>query len=751
MSLLRPLAAPPRLGPAATVAVISAGAGLAAAQAAITLAAAPVSREWVVRIAYLLAVAVGLLFGHRLTPTWGGRGPYVWGTAAATLATAVAAVAAGRAPLLPVLLGQALAAGVVLTCSAALLGTVAPPASRAAIWWAGAVAVGAVIGALAGLGPWAVVCGIVAALGLALVIVARSRLVEPSRLSGDPVPRPLIAPPAASAPIRPDDQPLFFQLPEESQRRLAAGNRRAIPAGDWLVREGEAADSMFVISAGLAEVVVGEVAVRELGPGSVVGELGLLTGGTRSASVRARRDCDVIEVSREVWDAAVLTDPSAVGILVKALAGQLARTAPRDPLPIPVPSVIGVAAGDARAGSLATQVTAVLRDLLARHGRVEVLAVAEATALERAIRDHDWVLVCSDGSDPQWHDYVLRQCDRLVLVTESASAPHGLPREIAQRPELVLIGPRPASATFAAWTESLDPWRVTIAGERTLPADLRHLAARLAGRSVGLLLSGGGARAMTHIGVILELEEAGIEIDRIAGTSLGAIVGVVYASGADAAELAERGYAALVRGRPYGDFRLPVRALTRGGRHLRLLEDHVGDLLIEEMPRGFRCVSVDLVSRELRVHRSGPAAVSVTASSRLPIVFPPMPVGSQLLIDGGALDNMPIQLLTERDEGPVIAVNAMPDDHDYGRRWGLRADGTPTDPTLVDTLLRIVELNADEDIRTVAAGAYILTPSSMGIGTLDFHHFDRLVESGRLAARQLLDATGGDLHSPPHR
>src|SRR5690606_5507208 len=123
--------------------------------------------------------------------------------------------------------------------------------------------------------------------------------------------------------------------------------------------------------------------------------------------------------------------------------------------------------------------------------------------------------------------------------------------------------------------------------------------------SVGVVLSGGGARALSHVGVLLELEEGGIEVDRVAGASLGAIVGAVYAAGISAAELADRAYATFVRGRPLGDYSLTGQAITRGVRHRQLIERQLGDLLIDELRRGFQCVSVDLQQRDLVVHRSG--------------------------------------------------------------------------------------------------------------------------------------------------
>lgn len=796
------------------LAVVSLGTALAAAHVGVLVPAltdiraevsgTPVLPAALLLTAYPVGMLVALPAGNLLARRLGRRRLYVGGTLLFALAAIAAGVVGSAALFVGARVVQGVGAGILVPAAVGLVSAARPrPARR---WWpvsawavllVAFVLLGPLLGeVVAGPVGWRTALWATAALGVVAAAVAVGLLVEhrdprvpgvprgparaslgpstasrppetggettsdlPGRVSSDPPES------AGSGKGAPREQPLYFQLPEDSRRRLASGNRRHVAAGDWIVREGEAATAMFVILSGRAEVLVNDDPVRELGPGSVVGELALLTGRPRSASVRARRDCEVIEVSRDAWDSAVLTDPAAVSLLVRAIARQLADTAPSRPLPSPRPAVIGVVLGadhptsaataspglsataSPTARTLVTDVASTLHDLLRRHGKVTSLSRGEPSALEAAERENDWVLLCSDGSNAQWHDYVLRQSDRLVLVTDATRPACVLPRPVGHRPELVLVGERPDSVTFSAWTECIDPWRVTVARGDRLADDLRPLGARLAGRSIGLVLSGGGARAMSHIGVLLELEEAGLRIDRVAGSSLGAIVGAVYAAGASAPELAERGYSALVRGRPFSDYTVPSKALTRGRRHLRLLQEHLGDLLIEELPRGFQCVSADLRTRRLWVHTRGSVALAAAASSRIPVLFPPIVDGPRLLVDGGVLDNMPVQLLADRDEGPLIAVNVLPDDLDAAQR----AAGPAVVPSITETLLRTVEINADEEDRAVFAGAHVITPRTLGVGVLEFHYFDIMVESGRQAARELLEATGGDLHSTPRR
>lgn len=712
-------------------------------------------------------VVVLLPAGGRLAARLGRRLLYVLGA----VLVAVASVVAALAPSAQVLIGaralQGVGTGLVLPASLALVIATADGSRRRTVrWlWSGGVAVAALLGLVLGWwlgsaqtspgrGSWRVAFWVLAVLLLLVVLAARRLLLEsrPLRYTG-PVetigimggPRPMARTGAGPT----VEVALLDRLPERTRQQLTSGTPRHVPAGELIVREGDPGDSLFVITTGRAEVIVGGVVVRELGPGAVVGELALLTGRPRSASVRARRDCQVIEVPTEVWESVLRSDPEAVHVLVTGLAEQLAdarpATAPADPAPTVLGIVRAPGTGHEVVGPLVERLGQSLLADLSALGRPRRLEPSEAARLEDAERENDWVVLCADGSDPGWTELVLRQSDRLVVVADAAGPPVSLPRAFAHRPELVLVGRRPDSRAFGSWTDTLDPWRISVVREDRWDRDLRPLLDRLTGRSVGVVLSGGGARALTHVGVLLELEEAGIVIDRVAGASLGAIVGSIYAAGASAAECAERAYSAFVRGRPLGDYSLSGTALTRGVRHRRLIEDHLGSLLIEELPRGFACVSVDLESRGLIVHRSGPAALAVVASSRLPMVFPPVVDGDRLLIDGGALDNLPVHLLTERDEGPVIAVNVLPEPEDplEGAASG------PVIPSFRETVIRIVGINADEEGRAIAAGAYVLTPRTMGVGVLEFHQFDHMVASGRAAARELLEATGGDLRRRP--
>ncbi len=270
------------------------------------------------------------------------------------------------------------------------------------------------------------------------------------------------------------------------------------------------------------------------------------------------------------------------------------------------------------------------------------------------------------------------------------------------------------------------------------------------GRSLGVVFSGGGARALAHVGVLLELEEAGVVVDRVAGTSQGAIVAALHAQGRSAAEIADALYAGFVRRSPFADWTVPVTALMKGRAAQAMMDEGFADEVIEALPRQLRVVSVDLAARKRHVHRRGPLARAVLASGRLPIAFPPLPGDDgTLLIDGGVLDNLPVDLLLERPEGPVVAVNISTGGGP--RRGGARRTGPPPVPTLGETLIRTMTISDAGAVRAATErGVPVVTPATLGVGLLEYHQIDAMLEAGRAAGRVLVEQVlSRELESSP--
>ncbi len=383
-----------------------------------------------------------------------------------------------------------------------------------------------------------------------------------------------VASAGAAIPTDLSDLPLFAALPQSARHRLERAARLVdVPAGTVLMRAGDPPGSAFVVRTGRLEVLVGDTIVRELGAGQVLGELALLSGEPRSATVRARRDTTLTEIPRDAFESVLETDPSAARYVLGQVAERLRTvgTTMAPPPPERVSVIAVVAFGTAVTPAEVSGVAAAVGDRLGQHLRVATPGVVTPDGLARAERDHDRVLlVATTSASPtqaQWREFCLRQADAVVLVARGdEEVPKAPPVPApARSPELVLLGPPPAPQGRAEWVAVTDAWQLTLlAGD--LATGLRPLADRLAGRSLGLVLAGGGARAFAHIGVLREFEEAGLHVDRVAGASVGGIIAAVHATGVDGATLEEICYAEFVRRRPFSDYRLSGASLARGHR-----------------------------------------------------------------------------------------------------------------------------------------------------------------------------------------
>ena len=528
--------------------------------------------------------------------------------------------------------------------------------------------------------------------------------------------------------------PLFAGLDAVTLEELAHHVEEVeLEAGSFLFHAGDTSDSLYVIRRGRLQVCQKDIVLRELGRGDVVGELELFLDVPRSASIRALRDCRLVRLTKAQFDQ--IADRHVLAAMVRVLATRLHEAPPPAVPPRPSPeavvSVIGVGA-DAPVRPVAA---ALLTALSERLGAVDPGRV-DRDGLDRAERVADKVVLHASVTDADWRDFCVRVADRIVLVADDPS-PHA-----AQLPErgvgadLVLAGPTASREHRRLWEELLTPRSVHVVRQQCRLDDLRPLAARIAGRSIGLVLGGGGARAFAHLGVIEELEAAGVTVDRLAGTEFGAVIAALAASGLDAADVDAQVYEYFIRHNPMSDYTVPIKGLVRGRRAQALLRQAFGDRLVEELPKQFRCVSVDLLSRRAVVHRRGPLVDVVGCSLRLPGLFPPYVYDGGLHVEGGVLENLPVSTLAG-PEGPLIAVSIGFAGDAHGS--STRPEGSPIVPSISETLLRTMTIGSQMAADAALAQAnVVIRPDTHAVGLMEFHQIDAARDAGRAAAREAL-------------
>lgn len=176
-------------------------------------------------------------------------------------------------------------------------------------------------------------------------------------------------------------------------------------------------------------------------------------------------------------------------------------------------------------------------------------------------------------------------------------------------------------------------------------------------KRLGLALSGGGAKGFAHIGVFKMLEECGLRPDIIAGTSVGALMGTLFADGYGADEIKE-----LFTGREFSEFaqlQLPKSGLFDSKRFRDFLKRHLRAKNIEDLAIPMVIVATDLDNGISHEFRSGPIVEAVTASCSIPIIFSPVVIEGIHYVDGGLFHNFPVSIIREECQR-VIGVNVSP-------------------------------------------------------------------------------------------
>jgi predicted acylesterase/phospholipase RssA len=307
-------------------------------------------------------------------------------------------------------------------------------------------------------------------------------------------------------------------------------------------------------------------------------------------------------------------------------------------------------------------------------------------------------------------------------------------------PELCFLDTREPSLV-AGWLDALPPRGHHLVRTRTTPdaeETVGRMIRRLTGRSVGVVLSGGGARGFAHHGILAAFRAAGIPVDRIGGCSIGAIIGALFAAGHSVEDCVEVCRRFFVSSNPLNDYVLPRTALLGGRKLSASLRAAFGPDPIEVLPRRFFCVSADLVRAKTVVHERGTLWRALLASVSIPGLLPPVPVDDRLLVDGGVLNNLPVDVMADAQEGPVVAVDVMrPFD---GRRRGVvdRATGDRL-PLIAEILTRVSVLGSWRSAESNRAqAAHVIAVPDDETGMLDWSRLDAVVEAGRRAGEAAL-------------
>ena len=569
---------------------------------------------------------------------------------------------------------------------------------------------------------------------------------------------------------------MFARMDARAREALAADLVWfGLPGGRPLFKAGEAADALYLLKSGSLGVFGAGLPDDALEPTQLiaadecVGAISLLGGEARTRTVRALRDCELLRLDRSAFEALLIRHPQALLSVARNTIQRLHQRQ-RGSAGVSLPRTFAILPVDREvparvlamqlARALEASGTWALIDSDAGSGRSsDWFAEREA--------QHRFVIYLDVSGDPVWRQRCLRQADVLLLPALAARPARAWPEASILDPvrtghrarHLILMhaGHQVRLGTAHGWRA---PFRGEVRHHHVCNgADIERVARLVSGHGRGLVLAGGGARGLAHLGMLRALQEAGHRFDAVGGTSIGAILGAGLASGWTLDAMTETFREAFVKGRPLSDWTLPLVAMTRGRRASNMLRRVFGVLDIEDLPLPYFCVSTSLSGGGMAVHRSGPLWLWLRASSAIPGVLPPVLRQGRVHVDGALVNNLPTDVMASDGIGHITALDIRADiallttaeESATPPLWRLLLQRRQDirRPGLLSTLVRAGMVNAETASEQRRERAdLLLTPPLEHIGMLAWKDWQRAIDAGYRHAITVLEARARETAVP---
>jgi predicted acylesterase/phospholipase RssA/CRP-like cAMP-binding protein len=562
----------------------------------------------------------------------------------------------------------------------------------------------------------------------------------------------------------------------------------SLAGGDWLMHQGDAGDALYFLVRGRLQAWARSENgndkgrfLNEIVAGDSVGELSLLTGAPRAVGIQAIRDSLLIRLDREAFERLAQEHPAMVMRLAANVATLLQSSSFGAKSPTRNLKSITILPLDSspRLENFCRELTLELENEgstlslvageLGRKGApVDSLQPGQAVpeSLKNWLQDqeneHRFLVYHGYPGNADWSHFALRHSDMVLLVGDASRDP--APRKwevelletsgatIARR-LLVLMQPpadQPIQGT-ARWLEHRHiDFHVHVRQDQ--PDDLSRVTRIISGNAQGLVLAGGAARGFAHLGVHRAIQELGLPIDWIGGTSIGAIMGAAIAAPMSTEETIDLCRKSFVNGKPFSDFTIPMMSLIKGRRMDKLLRQNL-DYRIEDLPIPFYCVSCNLDTGSTNLHESGDLPEALRASAALPGIIPPAVINQRLTIDGAVVNNLPVDVMRQKPVSRIIAVDLgsaesmMVDYASMPPPWAIfRGRYLPFArryrvPSLANIMLKATLLGTIERVREQGKLADILlNPPVRQFGMTEVKSFEKIVQAGYDHAKTELGA-----------
>ncbi|QEG25241.1 patatin-like phospholipase family protein [Mariniblastus fucicola] len=569
---------------------------------------------------------------------------------------------------------------------------------------------------------------------------------------------------------------------EEIRAIVDATTRKTFASGATMCRQGEEGQSMYFIVSGRVQISVkqdGEprpVILNTLGPGQHFGEMSMLNCSPRTATATAIMETEVARLDHENFQKLVNSIPGftanlsrTLGVWLRGqLSGEKASRAIR---------VLGIVRRGSRHAQLGAAVAKALSGV-----DPSIISWSTDPALWESVNvtTHE---IDSDGTDTipglaeqiEQHSHTiidfeaskatprqLLQCERIWwIVDRDEHEPTELEKiqrsinevpALAKRLQIVEVHQR-AEQIPPLLSHQLELVHPTLRIQRHGQGkffgyrvqDIARLQHVLQGVTLGLVLGGGGARGLAHIGVIQVLEDHGLYFDRIAGTSAGSIVGCGYAATMTTSDILELINMEMtppkwVQKLPSGK-RWYLFMDFRRGRIDPKLRRYLHDYDLEQLIIPTCTVAVDLVEGNQIVSTTGDTVSSICASANHPLFGSPIMRGETALVDGGILNNVPATVLRNQGADFILTVDVGSElDPEFGKMKKDRAGSLIRKVGYMSTLLRVLDIIQRGHSKThIAQSDFVIVPKCAAYPFEDFTKANELAEIGRTAAQESAD------------
>lgn len=573
------------------------------------------------------------------------------------------------------------------------------------------------------------------------------------------------------------DSTIFLDVPEQVLQSLAEQMQlQHLNAGDYLMREGECGDCLYILTYGRLIVMRednGEEPIGEIGVGDVVGELALLVDTPRTASVRAVRDCTLIKISRPLFEKIIQQHPKAAMKVVSACVHRL----------LPVHSdkkhhIKTLAVIPCQQAVNTLLITTQLKIALQKYAKVCVLdgsltqvqdmlkkPKAEIEdVLSEIEKSNDITLYVADHERSQWTQWCVQHADKILLLAQADSFAVSDVEAYVQAQEniiaeKVLLVLHKNTRRLPSGTKKLIEINPCKQHFHVCDVkDFERVARFLLGRAISVVMSGGGLRGVAHYGLVRAFQERGIPIDMVGGTSFGALIALATAKGMSHDQMNAMWQKFVKKIRKVIDLTLPVSAISSGKVLYELLtQPFPEDTDIEDLWLPSFTVASNISNFNMQAIRSGPAWLAIRASLSIPGVFPPVINEGEALVDGAAFNNLPVDIMQSLNNDGItiasVATSLPPKETFIGfdrgiSGWRILLDSMRDEhqfnmPNIAETLMNASLATSNRhQLQMEYLADYLLRLDVGEFKLLDIDHWQQIRDKGYASACRILDENG---------